>query len=90
MSTHLSGSSHFFRFLHHFIIAKSATRSIRVKPIKVNQRIINNIRSFKVADIGVNFSTRVFPPPSFYLAVEPIQRINCLKGLLRRNTLSIT
>ena len=33
MSTHLNGFQSFFRFLHHFVLAKVATSSIRVKEI---------------------------------------------------------
>ena len=37
MSTHEPGFQSFFRFLHHFVLAKLATNSIRVNKAMLNQ-----------------------------------------------------
>ena len=40
MSTHFPGFQSFFRFLHHFVLAKLATSSIRVKLI--SKHLVNS------------------------------------------------
>ena len=40
MSTHLPGFQSFSNFLHHFVLAKLATSSIRVKQLSVDSRIV--------------------------------------------------
>ena len=37
---------------------------------------------------GVNIFDSVFPLPCFYLTIQLIQSVYCMKGVLTRNTLS--
>ena len=54
MSTHLPGFQSFFRFLHHFVLAKLATSSVRVKDSQTLPLSVIHQSAFDLSHLNQN------------------------------------